>query len=226
MPVQNGIDLQTRERVYTNDFAQQREFALAVFGTSIGKRFKKEFENTDENIQAVLDAVEKLFPGEPITESRFLKALELSMVAGDLVRKPAAPVVEQTPEPEVPRDKRGRPLTAAQIKWGEYQKFLSESSSAQVTERRRTDVGFREFCQHNLREQMAQEIDGAVVAQDDIRPKAPRVDDKELTRLQKFAEDFNALPAAAARKKMLAGFNPAWASFTADFEKCRALRLL
>ena len=217
-----------RELIFlTNDPAEQHEFGKAVYQTPVGQRFLAEFELTNENLDIVQAATAKLFPGLPVTESRFVTALRLSMDACDLTRKPAAPVVASSPEPEVLRDRNGRPLTTAQVKWGEYQRFLAESSSEQVAERRRTDPGFRAFIQHNIKEEMSQPIDGAVVAQGDIRPNAPRVDDKELTRLQKFAEDFNVPPCRSSpERRCWLGINPQWESITKAFEKCRALRLL
>lgn len=127
MSIVAGFDSKTRERVYTANFDEQKEFAREVFKTSAGKRFLNEFENTGDNLAVVMEAAQKIYPdAQHITVSMYVDGMAASMnrapslerwKPGLLQRKPAAPVVAPTPEPEVPRDKNGKALTASQQAW-------------------------------------------------------------------------------------------------------------
>lgn len=237
MAIIAGYDSVSRERAYTSDFNEQKQFALEAFKTPIGERFLSNFENSPENIQVILGAATTLFPGEVIIVSRFVSAMDAAMrrapslerwAPGKLKRNPAVPVVPAAPEPEVPKDRHGKPLTPAQILWGQYQRFLNEASSAQIAERRRNDAGFRAFIQHNLRDQMDQEIDG------DMRPTNPHLTPKAPTQaamadsaMVEFANRYRTMGAADLRKAKRYDTNPLGAKkFNEDEARAIELHLI
>jgi hypothetical protein len=162
MSIIEGYDSKSRQRVWTDDFAQQKEFGKEVAVTAAGKRFYGEFEVTQENIDAVLAAAATLFPGELVTVSRFVSALEVSMNAGDLTRKTPAPPVEQTPTPEPPRDKNGRPLSQSQIDWSSMTAWTNSHSAEECRQRARSDPKYAQFRHTNLvREMNSKPVDAA-----------------------------------------------------------------
>jgi hypothetical protein len=97
------------------------------------------------------------------------------------------------PQPEVPRDKNGRPLSEAQLKWSEYTTFAKEHSSRECDERARTDVGFASFRKTNLRREMAETPVGGGATNLNQRPET-RKDDDPL--LRKFADAWKMTPSA------------------------------
>jgi hypothetical protein len=203
MAILNGVDTRTRELVLTEDFEEQKRFGQKVYATTTGQRFLKEFENSDENVQAVLHATAKLFPGEPITESRFVKALELTMNAGDLQRKPVAPVVASTPSPEVPRDKNNKPLSEAQQRWSEYRQFSETHTMDEVRARKRIDPGYRNFVEKNSERERISE--GAFKVLNGVR-ELPQSDTS--AELIEWVRQYQATPADQVRKLRLASMNP------------------
>lgn len=228
MGVLNGFDVNTRERVWIpGDKTAETAFWAEVHDTSVWRRFLSEFGNTPANNQRVVEVLDQLHEdAEYITTSLYLDALGTAMNAGELDRKPITPETIVAQPTEVPRDRNGRPLSPAQVAWGEMARFANFKSMREINERKRVDPAFANFIQTNLRREMAVEIDGAVVPEGEHTGNVPRVSPSERERLVRFAQEFNALPASEARKKMLAGFNPQHEEFQADFEKCRALRLL
>ncbi len=57
---------------------------------------------------------------------------------------------ELAPEPDVPRDKNGKPLSQSQIAWGEMARWSEQASSQEIKERRRTDPAFASFYRLNI----------------------------------------------------------------------------
>lgn len=229
MSVINGLDVATRERVFDpDDKASQAAFWAEVHATPTWKRFMAEFGNSDENNETFIGVLNKLHGdgGEFYSVSQCADALEVAMNSGALLRKPVAPAAVATPPAEVPRDRNGRPLTKSQILWAEHTRFANEHSAKDCHDRARVDAGFASFVRTNLEREIAQPIDGAIVPEGERTGNVPRVSPGERERLVRFAQDFNALPVAEARKKLLRAYNPEHAAFQSDFEKCRSLRLL
>jgi hypothetical protein len=127
-------------------------------------------------------------------------------------------------EPDVPRDRHGRALSAAQIAWGEMVRWSDSASSKQIEERRQTDPAYRQFFLTNLKNEMNQPIDGAAI-EPTLGP-APYVDEAERKRLIQFARDFNTLSTRDAKNKFLVVYNPDCKTFSKDFDQCCKLRLL
>jgi hypothetical protein len=216
------IDAETRELILTNDPAEQHEFGKAVYQTPVGQRFLAEFELTNENLDIVQAATAKLFPGLPVTESRFVTALRLSMDAGDLQRKPAAPVVASTPSPEVPRDKNGRPLTEAQQRWSEYRQFSETHSMDEVRARKRIDPGYRNFVEKNCEREGVSE--GPFKVLNGVR-QLPKSDTP--AELVAWVAEYLRTPADQVRKLCLASTNPlGYVKFNAMLELAASKNLI
>jgi hypothetical protein len=127
-------------------------------------------------------------------------------------------------EPDVPRDRNGKSLTEAQIKWGEMIRWSEAASSRDIRLRRENDPTYREFYLKNLKTEMTQPIDGAIV--EPTIGRAPYVDEAELKRLKQFARDFNLLPTSDAKNRFKAAFNADHETFAKDFDTCCKLQLL
>lgn len=106
MAIMSGFDTETMERVFDpNDKESQVAFWEDVRNTSTWQRFKSEFGFTAENQARLDDVLTKLHgDAEFFTLSAFIGAVNVAMNAGEVVRKPVAPVVEQA---TIPVDKNG-----------------------------------------------------------------------------------------------------------------------
>lgn len=231
MRVQNGICIETRERVWVDDDPQaSREFMQEVKTTAPGKRFFSDFAS-EENMQKVVEGVAKLYPdAEYITLSAFVDTLGTLIAAGELTPTHAPePVLPEAPATPVPVDRNGRPLTQAQIDWAEMAAFANERPMREINERKRIDPKFRTFIQTNLRRDMQQEIDGDVTPfNPHLKPQAPpSVSALENERLVEFARQWKLMPADTIRKAKRQDTNPLGAAqFEKDEADCFRLRLL
>jgi hypothetical protein len=92
-------------------------------------------------------------------------------------------------EPEVPRDKNGKPLSQSQIAWGEMARWSREASSQEIRERRRTDPAFASFYRLNI-EREARETESTQFQLAGLSAGQATASDK----LQRFAKLYQELP--------------------------------
>jgi hypothetical protein len=114
--------------------------------------------------------------------------------------------LEPAPEPEVPRDKNGRPLSEAQIRWSEYRQFTETHSSQDCKNRAKADVGFASFLRTNLRREMTEGGVGDAVENLNARPEEPK--EKATPELLSWVAEYNRSSAEHVRKQKRADFNP------------------
>jgi hypothetical protein len=190
MPVYAGFDVNSRERIYDeseNNFESNREFGREVFRTAVGQEFLNTFESDDDTPRILLGAAHKLNPAAThITTSMVVSALKILMTKANCPFK--RKVVEPEPAPVVdtrPRDKHGKLLTDAQIRWSQYTKFSNEATYEQRKEKIRTDPEYASFVRVNLhREMNSAPVDGA------LEPPSHEASPAEWEELQDFAQAF------------------------------------
>lgn len=190
MPVYAGIDVASRERIYDEsekEFESNREFGREIFRSQVGKTFLDTFEFDDDTPRIILAATRKLNPEAPhITTGMVLRALSALMHTANSPFKRTS--VQPEPAPVVdtrPRDKHGKLLTDAQIRWSEYTTFSNTATYEQRKERSRTDPGYRSFVTVNLRREMnSSPVDGA------LELPSHEASPAEWEELQEFAQAF------------------------------------
>jgi len=237
MNVISGYDLHTRERVLsaTNTDGTNPEFWQEFRGTAVWKRFVHVYGATQANLDRIVGILNTMYPDQEyftldqVTDV-FITAIDSGGSASDPLDRKPAEIEETVQEPKpVPTDKNGRPLSAAQIQWGEFSRWSAAASSAQVKERVRTDEAYAKFVRTNLRNEMDQPIDGDVRGplNPSLEVKSPTQAALKNERLVAFAEKFRRMSASDARKAGRADINPAtWSQFQKDTEDCIRLGLL
>jgi len=164
MTILAGRNVATGDRVWDDNPSAQVAFWEDIHTSSPWIRFITEFGATPSNNAKALEILDQLHGNEDdCTTGMFIDSLKVGMDAGEFTRKPVdeVPVVEQTPPPV---DRNGRPLSAAQIAWGEMERWSDAASMQQVRERKRTDPAYANFVRTNFEREMDQEISG------DVRP--------------------------------------------------------
>lgn len=121
----------------------------------------------------------------------------------EFIERPVAQEPES--EPEVSRDRNGRPLTEAQIRWSEYTKFAHEHSSRECDERAKNDAGFASFRRTNLRREMTEGGIGDSVQNLNAHPEMPKTPSAELVA---WVAQYHRTPNEEVRKLKRADFNP------------------
>jgi hypothetical protein len=219
--IENGVDTVTRELVWVDDdLAAQEAFWEEVRSTDVARQFLRDYGATSSNNQRIGEIVEKLNPDvEHFTTGMYVDALKVAMNAGELDRKPVEeePAVEAPVE--VPRDRNGRPLSTAQIAWGEMTRWAEAASSRDIAERRRSDPAFAKFYLACLKQEMNVEIDG------DVRPFNPHMKQKQPSqaamhdqKLIEFASRWRSLSAEEIRKSRRFDTSPLTAQTFLDQE--------
>jgi hypothetical protein len=133
--------------------------------TKIGKQFA-EGDYVDQNgadgYETIVRAAVKVANGPMISAGSLERALTLLIDSGELKPKKFTPAA-QLSEPEEdtrPRDKNGKLLTAAQIKWSSFSRFANTASMEEVNRRKASDPEFRQFVAASLRGEMLPAEDG------------------------------------------------------------------
>jgi hypothetical protein len=106
-------------------------------------------------------------------------------------------------QPEVPRDRNGKPLSQSQIAWGEMARWSQQASSQDIRERRRTDPAFASFYRLNI-EREARETPST---QFELAGQSQNT--KQATpELIAFAEEYQKTPVERVRQLRSPAFNP------------------
>jgi hypothetical protein len=129
---------------------------------------------------------------------------------------------ELAPEPDVPRDKNGKPLSQSQIAWGEMARWSEQASSQDIRERRRTDPAFASFYRLNIereaRETPSTQFELAGQSQN-TRQATPE--------LVAFAEEYRKTPVEKVRQLRSPAFNAlGYKQYIANIETALAAGLI
>lgn len=138
-----------------------------IFLTPLGEKYKADYydrETEDDHTAKILRAAQLVAGGPNITVNAMARGLELLISAGE-IRPREEEVSEELVEPEEdtrPRDRNGRLLTDAQIKWSEYRQFAETASMAEINLRKQQDPGFANFVRKNMEREMGGGVGDAV----------------------------------------------------------------
>jgi len=134
-------------------------------------------------------------------------------------------VPEPTPEPEVPRDRNGNPLTSSQLQWREFAIWANDpsTSSETIRQRRLTDRSFAEFYRRSL-EREATETPST---QFELAGQSPVKAKSAITpELIAFAEEYRKTPTQEVRKRRNPTFNLNAQQYERNFQAALAAGLL
>jgi hypothetical protein len=234
MRVANGFNVQTRERVLSlhNVDETNPAFWQEFHETAVWKRFVETYGTSPANLERIIDILIKLYPEQDyftvdqVTHS-FKTAMNSGGSASDPLDRIQVQEVEPTPEP-VATDKNGRPLSAAQIAWSEMIRWSETATSAQITERRRTDPAYASFYHKNLVRSFEGVGDGVVEQNPHLLPQgAPTTAALKNERLVAFAKRYQTMSSAEVRAARSKGINPLSAGqFEKDLNDAIKLNLL
>jgi hypothetical protein len=138
-----------------------------IFATEIGQDYRDNYYTAgtgDEDLEKILRAAQLVTGSPNITVASMKRGLELLIDSGDLKPKdfsPSAPL-EEPVEDTRPRDRNGKLLSEAQLKWSEYRKFAETASSAEIKRRKQTDGSFANFVRKSLEREMGGGVGDAV----------------------------------------------------------------
>jgi hypothetical protein len=198
--------------------------------TEVGIDFKKNYyqkDHADWFYDKLVAAACQVSGGNFIGEHHLQHAMTLLIQAGEF-RPKVAPEAAQLAEPEednTPRDKNGKPLTQAQIAWGEMTRFAETASMADISRRKASDPAFANFVRKSLQQEMVHEIDGAVtpIGQPTTKTRANQ-------DLIEFAHKYNTEPIANLKPRggfvLLGGEQIPYNQFIEMVNKATAARLL
>lgn len=215
MAVYNGIDVETRERIYSGDpeqYESDRAFGREVGRSAIYQKYADEFERDPErDYPLILEKARELnHDPEHTTVSMFLHSLETLMLRapaadrwtpGKLKRKAPEPVPIAEPEPV----HRGQEL------WRSHAEFMKhggtnggEPTMDEVRAHARESASFRAYVQQAYRKEMSGEIGGAGV----VLNARVESDKKPSQELLEWVERYRRTPVQETRNRMRADINP------------------
>jgi len=131
------------------------------------------------------------------------------------------PVAE--PEPEVPRDKNGNPLSESQLRWSEYRQFSESHSMQECRNRARIDAGFASFMRKNLEREASGGVGDAV----ENLNQRQQVSASPAEALVAWAAEYHRTPTEKLRQLKRFDTNPYGAAeWNRKFEACIAAGLV
>jgi hypothetical protein len=190
--------------------------------TDMGQKLDREDRLTGENLNKIQEAAD--VSEEPITMDQFVAAAKHLYLLGELPVKP-----EPVKEPEVERDKLGRPLSPKAKQWKRWEEFCNDPKTkmADINNLRRTDAKFAEFYkyQNNLRVNEEGVQDGVVAV-----GTATVRQDKSISitnDLRRFADEYRHTGSSDVRRLSSAALNPnGYQLYKMKLDECIAAGLL
>jgi hypothetical protein len=205
--------IEGQEKVFVRAFREM---------TGIGQKLNADNLLTIANMEKIQEAAD--VSEEPITMEQFVDAAKRLYLLGELKSKPAPAA-----EPDVERDKLGRPLSPKAKQWKLWEEWCNkpETKVADINELRRSDPKFAEFFAYQNKLRVNEEgVQDGVVA---IGTAAVQ-QDKTISKtndLRKFADEYRRTSAADVRKLASASLNPyGYKLYQAKLDECIAAGLL
>jgi hypothetical protein len=210
MPVYNGFDTESRERIYDeteNNFESNREFGKEVFRTAVGQEFLNTFGSDDATPGILLGAAHKLNPNARyITTGMVLSALKI------LMTKANCPFKRKAPEAEPVVEEAPQPIHRGQQMWREHAEFMEHGgkdggipSGDEVRSHMRESKSFRSFITQGYQARMANDIGGAGAV---LNAPVASSDKKPTPELLEWVEWYRRTAVEDVRKKLRADCNP------------------
>ena len=212
MAIFQGFDTDTNERVFVpgaDNSAFTDDLVLTPEWTQLATKFDLQAKTNgtveDDDGEArqatgldVVNFVLASVPGPKLMSTVQSKLRALLEQKGFTRFGNLVPVVE-TPIEEVPVDRNGRVLSAAQVAWGEMTRWSQTASSREIEDRRRTDPAYASFHRKNLEREMAETTVGDGAQNLNSPVKRNEAVASELVR--EFAKLHRELPAERLRPK-------------------------
>jgi hypothetical protein len=192
-------------RIFTKDCKENIKLFIRDFrATEVGRQIKEAALDTGENLDAILEDTQTQTGHEDVSIKEYEASARRMWLIGDLKSKAAAPA-----EPDVERDKLGRPLSPKAKQWRAWETWCNDPKTkmSEIHELRRTNAGFAEFFSNqSVRERHETPVETA----DFSGTMAVRLDNKvRATReLRDFAQAYRLAPTSEVKKLMSAATNP------------------
>lgn len=141
--------------------------------TPEGKEFAEKYL-TETNIDRMHQQIE--FHNSDVTFASLSFAFIALRDSGRLLTKEQEATAQRAAEPDVPRDRNGKPLSASQIEWRQFAAWANDpmTSSAMIKERRRSSPSFNKFYTESLKREFQQVGDAAPVSDGSYRGSSVR----------------------------------------------------
>src|SRR5258708_5038162 len=151
------------EIIYNPNIPETLDAVLEeFFKTQVGKKLVADSMYTTQNWERICDAIDKLYlsrGNDEITSSVMADVVATLLAAGDLItyeveERELTDEEKQIQEEQeiarmkaagIPLDKNNRPLSQAQISWGEMARWTETATPGQIQVRERTDKAFASF---------------------------------------------------------------------------------
>jgi len=160
-------------------------FVEEFFKTSVGQQILDHGLKTKANMEAILSACQEATGNDNVSLKEFETTARQMFLAGDLQpeQKPVA-----TAEPEVERDRLGRPLSPKAKQWKRWQEWCNDPNTdmKSIHELRRTNPEFAEFYAN----QSSQERTGGVGDAVENSLERPVKTKKVSADIEQFAQDY------------------------------------
>jgi len=188
------------------------------FATPLGKRFVNEQFYTEHNMALVDASIPRLYPGDvEITQSVIADVIKTLMDAGEVVAyEPEDHELTEEQRQEkrekeiarmkaagIPLDKNNRPLTQAQISWGEMTRWTETTTPGQIQKRRLEDKVYASFYAKKLERDAA-----AAVPAIDLNARPTNPQGIVTPELRSWVEEYNRTPAARTKALLRGSSNP------------------
>jgi hypothetical protein len=187
------------------------------FATPLGKRFVDGGFFTEYNMTLVDSVIPKLYSADvEITQSVIADAIKTLMDAGELVayepedheltedqrRERREKEIARMKAAGIPLDKNNRPLSPAQISWGEMTRWTDSAIPGQIQKRRLEDKAYASFYTKKLETDAA-----ATVPPIDLnaRPATPQAASPALLA---WVDEYHRTPVARVKALLRGSSNP------------------
>jgi hypothetical protein len=141
--------------------------------TAQGKEFSEKY-HTDASVAKL---VEQIAFHDLTVDFHNLNFVFVSLRdSGQLLTKEQEAAAQRATEPDVPRDRNGKPLSASQLEWRQFAIWANDpkTSSAMIAERRRTSASFNKFYVESLKREFQQVGDAAEILDGSYSPTSTR----------------------------------------------------
>jgi hypothetical protein len=186
-------------RIFTRDCKENIGLFIKEFKESeFGSRLLAEGLTTGTHLDQILEEAQRRFGRDDVNMQEFTRTAKSLWMAGDL--QPETPEVASVQdEPDVERDRLGRPLSGKAKQWKRWQEWCNDPNTTmkEIQELRRTNAAFAEFYAN----QSAQERAGGVgdAAKNLLEMRSPMI--KTVSpEVRQFADDYRHMTTEQLKK--------------------------
>ena len=216
----NGIEILRLDGTPETPELFEEEF----YNTNIGYQIRSQGLETKRNIKTILSAAREAAGRKDVSLKEFETAAKQLLLNGDL--QPEQELAAPT-EPDVERDRLGRPLSPKAKQWKRWQEWCNDPNTkmAEIQNLRRTNSEFAEFFANQSAQERAGGVGDAVEA---FGTQAVRQDKsvKITQQLNDFVLAYRVMSAAEIKKNSTLATNPKAAEFVRNTELAIAAGIL